>query len=106
MNDLKNLITGSQRADLKSFVHKYIGNNDYAQSVNLDEFFEQNYDDFCKTQKRDIFEHIEFVDIMKYSHLYLWLVTCMFKCVKKDKQAEDQKVLEKVSAIFDRDFLN
>ena len=49
MNDLKNLITGSQRADLKSFVHKYIGNNDYAQSVNLDEFFEQNYDDFCKT---------------------------------------------------------
>ena len=49
MSDLKNLISGSNRADLKSFVHKYIGNNDYAQSVNLDEFFEQNYDDFCKT---------------------------------------------------------
>ena len=57
-------------------------------------------------QKRDIFEHIEFVDIMKYTHLYLWLVTCMFKCVKKDKQTEDQKVLEKTSAVFDRDFLN
>ena len=57
-------------------------------------------------QKRDIFEHIEFVDIMKYSHLYLWMVTCMFKCAKKDKQAEDQKVLEKVMAVFDRDFLS
>ena len=43
---------------------------------------------------------------MKHTHLYLWLVTLMFKTVKKDRQAEDQKVLEKIAPVFDQNFLN
>ena len=43
---------------------------------------------------------------MKHTHLYLWLVTLMFKTVKKERQGEDQKVLEKIAPVFDQNFLN
>ena len=42
---------------------------------------------------------------MKFSSLYLWLVTFLIKGAKPDKEAEDRKVAEKVAPVYGMEFL-